>query len=328
LSGDFLAGEFGGFHHLGGPIEILHAVLKDGPFMPVSIQPISRREFLQYSLALGAALALPRGVRAAMPTPICDHIALVSDVHVSGGLSRSMAERLSVAVDQVLAQRPQQVLVAGDCAYLSGGDGDYQEYIRRIQPLVDAGLPMHMTMGNHDRRDNFWEALPAEQAEANAALQRQSMVVPGRYANWFLLDSLDKTNHDAGELGADQLDWLAAELDARANQPALVMLHHDRVRNGKKGLLTDSEKLLDIPRPRRHVKAIFFGHTHIWDVAQDHSGLHLVNLPATGYTLWGRSFLGWANCRVYSDCATLQICTLDANAKENGQNVPLRWRPA
>lgn len=298
--------------------------------MPVSIQSVSRRDFLQMSLALGAALAMPRGVIAASSSPTSDHLALVSDVHVSGGLSGSMAKHLNIAVEQVLAlpQRPQQVLVAGDCAYLSGGDADYQEYIRCIQPLVGAGLPMHMTLGNHDHRERFWEALPSEQAEANVALGRQAMVVKGRYANWFLLDSLNKTNHDAGELGPDQLEWLTAQLDAHAEKPALVMLHHDPVRNGQKGSLSDSEQLLDITRPRRHVKALFFGHTHIWDVTQDRSGIHLVNLPATGYTLWMKSFLGWVNCHVYSDCATLQICTLNASATENGQMVPLRWRAA
>jgi len=298
--------------------------------MPVSIEPLSRRDFLQWSLALGAAVVLPGGAVASAPAPVSDHVALISDVHVSGGASGSMAEHLTVAVEQVLAlpQRPQQVLVAGDCAYLTGGGADYQEYVRRIQPLVGAGLPLHMTLGNHDHRERFWEALPAEQAQANAALQRQALVVPGRYANWFLLDSLNQTNRDAGTLGPDQCAWLAAQLDARADKPALVMLHHDPVRHGKQGSLSDSEKLLDITRPRRHVKALFFGHTHVWDVAQDLSGLHLVNLPATGYTLWMRSFLGWVDCHVYPDCATLQLCTLNARALENGCSVPLRWRTA
>jgi 3',5'-cyclic-AMP phosphodiesterase len=300
--------------------------------MPVSVQPVSRRGFLQWSLALGAAVAMPRGVfAAAEPAPLCDDLALLSDVHVSGAfIEGSMGKLLSIAVGQVLAmqQLPQKVLVAGDCAHLTGGGDDYREYVRRIQPLVDARLPLHMTMGNHDHRERFWEALPGELAEANAALGRQSMVLPGKYANWFLLDSLNKTNQDAGELGADQLEWLTAELDARADKPALVMLHHDPIRNGKKGSLKDSDELLAIARPRRHVKALFFGHTHVWDVAQDNSGIHLINLPATGYTLWGRSFLGWVSCRVYRDDATLKIHALRAGDKNNELTTLLKWRAA
>jgi 3',5'-cyclic AMP phosphodiesterase CpdA len=236
-----------------------------------------------------------------------------------------MANRLSTAVQQVLAlpQLPHQVLVAGDCAHLSGQARDYQEYIRRIRPLAAGGLPMHMTMGNHDHRERFWEALPGEVADANAALGRQAMILPGRHANWFLLDSLNKTNVGGGELGGDQLEWLAAELDARADKPALVMLHHDPDRS-----LSDSDKLLAITRPRRQVKALFYGHTHVWEVKRDHSGMHMVNLPATGYTLFWRSFIGWVDCQVHPFGATLRVHTLDPDEKENGQIVHLNWRAA
>lgn len=296
--------------------------------MPVSVQTASRRDFMRWSLAAGAALALPRSVTAAVPSSAFDQFALLSDVHVSGGFFGSMGKRLSSAVEQVLSLpvRPQQVLVAGDCAYLTGTNRDYQEYVRRIQPLIDAGLPMHMTIGNHDDRDRFWEALPREQADANQKLRRQSSIISTRNANWFLLDSLNKTNTSPGELGRDQLEWLSAELDARPYQPALVMLHHDPVRKGKPGSLSDSEQLLAITRARRQVKAIFFGHTHVWDVAQDYSGIHLVNLPATGYTLHMRSFIGWVSCQVYGAGAVLKVHTLDPKHGENGQLTSLTWR--
>jgi hypothetical protein len=193
---------------------------------------------------------------------------------------------------------------------------------------MNAGLPMHMTVGNHDDRDRFWNALPREQVDANLKLRRQSSIISTPQANWFLLDSLNKTNASPGELGRDQLEWLAAELDARAYKPAIVMLHHDPVRNGKPGSLLDSEQLLAITRPRRQVKALFFGHTHVWDVAQDQSGIHLINLPATGYTLHMRSFIGWVSCQVFADKAMLRVHTLNPKARENGQIVPLKWRAA
>jgi 3',5'-cyclic-AMP phosphodiesterase len=296
--------------------------------VPVSVQTVSRRDFVRWSLAFGAAVAMPRKWIAAAPSPTSDHLALLSDVHVSGGIDGSMGRRLSVAVKQVLAlpKPPQQVLVAGDCAFLKGKARDYQEYVRRMQPLIDAGLPLHMTIGNHDDRERFWEAVPREQTDASLNLRRQSMVVSAQHANWFLLDSLNKTNSSPGELGRDQLEWLSAELDARAEKPALLMLHHDPVRNGKTGSLRDSEQLLAITRARRHVKALFFGHTHVWNVAQDRSGIHLVNLPATGYTLFMRSFIGWVSCQVHGDGAVLKVHTLDPEARENGRIVRLAWR--
>lgn len=307
--------------------------------MPVSLQSLSRRDFLRGSLALGAALAMPGSLMAAAPaapspvasSPAFDHFGLLSDAHVSGGVIEwAMGKRLSLAVKQVLAlpQRPQRVLVAGDCAYLTGENRDYREYVRRIQPLVAAGVPVHMTLGNHDDRDRFWNAVPRGQADPGLKIRRQSMVVPAPLANWFLLDSLNKTNHSPGELGSDQLDWLAAELDARPDRPALVMLHHDPVRNGGKGSLSDSEKLLAITRPRRQVKALFFGHTHVWNVARDPSGIHLVNLPATGYTLKMGTFTGWVSCRVYGNAAVLDVRTLNAGDRRNGQVLRLDWRAA
>jgi 3',5'-cyclic AMP phosphodiesterase CpdA len=276
---------------------------------------------------MGGAWGSAGAVKA--PAVAADHIALLSDVHVSGSIfGRSMGNNLAGAVEQVLAlpKAPQEILVAGDCAHLTGKGGDYKEFVRKIQPLADAGLPVHMTMGNHDDREHFWEALPGEEAEANAKLRRQSMVIEGTHANWFMLDSLNKTNSSPGELGKDQLEWLAAELDARASKPALIMLHHDPVRNGGQGSLADADALFAVTRPRRQVKAMFFGHTHVWSVVKDRSGMHLVNLPATGYTLWGRSFLGWVDCKVYKADATLKVHTLKANGKENGLTSVLKWR--
>ena len=262
---------------------------------------------------------LPHRVMAAAEA---DRLALLADVHVSGGCATGMAKRLSVVVKQILEKRPQMVLVAGDCAYLKGKVADYREYMRRVRPLAEAGVSMHVTLGNHDHRERFWDMLPGERRP-----HRQAMVVEGRNANWFLLDSLGKTN-GAGELGKDQLEWLAAELDGKADRPAIVMLHHDPIRNGKVGggSLADSERLMAIVRSQRQVKAMVWGHTHAFNVSQDVSGIHLINLPATGYKLWGRSFLGWVGCEVHAGHTTLRVHTLNAQRKENGATYQLKWR--
>ena len=73
--------------------------------MPVSAVTASRRDFMRWSLALGAAAALPGNGFAATPT--FDQLALLSDVHVSDGIFGSMRKRLSAAVEQILAL-PQQ----------------------------------------------------------------------------------------------------------------------------------------------------------------------------------------------------------------------------
>jgi len=237
-----------------------------------------------------------------------------------------MAAYFEHASKQLLAlrRRPAAVLVAGDCAHLKGKAADYEAFVRLTRPIADAGLPMHITLGNHDQRDNFWQAVGTEQADAD--LGRQAGVVEGRHANWLLLDSLDKTNQGAGELGADQLDWLAAALDAHTDRPAILMLHHNPDHPKRGGSLRDSDALLEIARPRRHVKAICFGHTHVWETARDRSGIHMVNLPATGYTLWLRSFVGWTDWRVDGRGADLTVHAIKHADRDNNQTLRLEWR--
>lgn len=304
--------------------------------MPLSVESVSRRDFLKASMILGAAALLPQNVLAAFPTPSSvkpdiESLALLSDTHVSGGfLFKMMGSRLSRAVQQVLSlpQRPEKVLVAGDCAHLSGRKGDYREYVRRIQPLVDAGMPLHMILGNHDHRERFWNALPHERPQTSIPQPRQAMVIPGRHANWFMLDSLNQSDPGEAELGRDQRTWLAHELDAHPDKPALIMLHHDPIRGGSKPGLNDSAELLAIANQHPHVKAIFFGHTHVWNVVQMRSGLYLVNLPALGYTLHGRSFIGWVECQLSDTGAALKVHALDENEPQHRRIIHLRWRAA
>ncbi len=314
--------------------------------MPVTFEPSSsRRSFLRAAVGVGAAAALapvcgcvPAGrVRLTptspgalpfQPTGEPEHVALLSDVHVSGRGRGNMAEYLDEAIAQVLSrpQRPGRVLVAGDCAHLRGKAEDYEAYVRQMRPFEDAGLATHVTLGNHDHRDNFWSALPAAHANASAGIERQAMVVPGVHADWFLLDSLGQTNRGPGVIGDNQLGWLEAELDARPQRPALVVVHHDVDPTGKDRSLSDGARLFDILRPRRNVKAVFFGHTHVYRVVTDPCGIHLVNLPALGYTLWMRSFVGWADCRVYADGAVLDVRPLRRKDRKRAETRKLRWR--
>jgi len=99
-----------------------------------------------------------------------------------------------------------------------------------------------------------------------------------------VLDSLEATNSTPGLLGEEQRAWLARALDENSDKPALVVVHHNLTPPGDSNpSLKDSEQLLEIIRPRRHVKAYIFGHTHDWGIKQDASGIHLVNLPPTAY---------------------------------------------
>ena len=81
-------------------------------------------------------------------------------------------------------------------------------------------------MGNHDNRENFWKILQADKTVRPGLPGRQAAIVRTEEANWFLLDSLIQTRITPGLLGEAQRAWLAGALDANADKPALIMIHH------------------------------------------------------------------------------------------------------
>jgi hypothetical protein len=155
---------------------------------------------------------------------------------------------------------------------------------------------------------------------------RQVAIVATPRANWFMLDSLEKTMSTPGLLGEAQLAWLARELDARADKPALVMTHHNPSLNPEKINIKDEVALFEVLRPRRHVKAYFFGHSHRWSVEADTSGLHLINLPTTGYVFDKAQPAAWVMAQIEPKGLRLQLRCLDTARAEHGQVKELTWR--
>lgn len=302
--------------------------------MPLHLAPLSRREFLRRSVLAGAGLLALPVVRAAGADP--DRWALLSDTHVAGDPAAvlrevNMAEHLRKAIAEVCAldAAPAGLFVNGDCAVLKGLAEDYATFTHLLKPAADARVPLHFTLGNHDERETFWTSLAATRPATPPIAAKHVSVVEGPRANWYLLDSLDVTNQTPGVLGDEQRAWLAAALDARAEKPALVMLHHNPVVAvpGKKTGLVDTEELLAVLLPRRHVKAVFFGHTHVWRcTAQE--GLHLVNLPAVAYPFRKEEVTGWVDCRLRDGGMAMEMRAIDESHPAHRSVTELAWRQA
>jgi len=295
--------------------------------MPMYLPPISRRQFLAGSLAAGARLLLPPGAWAAQRAVNPSRWVLLSDTHVwerREGVYRGTkpAANLAQAVREILAldPRPAGILHVGDSAYQEGRAADYAMLRELIAPVRAAGIPMHIILGNHDQRANFRAAFP--KAKSPPDCDRQVAVVPGREANWFLLDSLDKTNATPGRLGKPQLDWLARALDARPEKPAILLAHHDL---GSSRGLQDTAGLLEVVAARKHVKAYFFGHTHAWGVG-NLKDLDLVNVPTTAWTFDPFQPRGWVDVALGERGAALVLQSLDPKHSKHGQRVELKWK--
>jgi 3',5'-cyclic-AMP phosphodiesterase len=301
--------------------------------MPIHLPAISRRQFLVRSLAGGAALALSPSLLAAAKPSDPNSWALLADTHLAADRGRvahgiNMTAHLTSVSQELLAlpKSPAGVFIAGDCAYNSGQKDDYAVLADLLEPIRRGQMPVHLALGNHDNRERFWDALQEQKAASRPLADRQVALVRTARANWFVLDSLEKTLSTPGLLGQEQLDWLAGTLDANPGKPALVLVHHNPGKLGTVSGLKDTEALFAIVRPRKQVKAYIFGHTHVWHVEQDLSGIHLVNLPPVAYVFQPSEPYGWVHAMLERKGMRLELRCIDPAHKAHGQVVKLQWR--
>jgi hypothetical protein len=306
--------------------------------MPVTLPQLSRREFLKRAALAGVGLGLVELV------PLKSHAGLFgksrdkhtfvffSDTHITADSTLknnnvNMADNLAACVRKLAAWpvKPAAVIVNGDLAFKNGQPEDYATFGRLIEP-VRALAPLHLSLGNHDEREHFWSAFPQDAAKLKSVPQKQATVFASERANWFLLDSLDVTLATPGELDVAQLDWLNTELAARADQPAIIVAHHNLQTPGLVAGIKDSAALEELFARHRQVKAFVFGHTHNWNVMQHASGVHLINLPPTGYVFAKGRPSGWMRCTLARAGAEFELRSLDVNHPEHAQVKILSWR--
>jgi len=255
-----------------------------------------------------------------------------SDTHIAADpaqiyLKVNMTEHLTACIAEVAAWpvKPASVIVNGDLAYLTGQPGDYVQFGKVIEP-VRAIAPLHLTMGNHDERENFWSAFPLDAAKSKSVSNKQVTIISSERANWFVMDSLDLTSKTPGEIGGEQMDWLAQELDARPGKPAIIVVHHNPQFPAVTTGLLDSAMLLDVLAKRKQAKAVIFGHTHDWHITQHESGVHLINLPPTCYPFKDGRPSGWVRATLGQDGMEMELRCLDTKHPEHAQVQTLKWR--
>jgi 3',5'-cyclic-AMP phosphodiesterase len=299
--------------------------------MPVHLPSLSRRRFVA---ALGGALAaLPlRHLHAAEADE--DLVAIFNDTHIGEkqGENTKVPLNLKAAIDHLLGlpRRPAAVVINGDLALKDGQPGDYALFARLLEPLRAAGLPVHLTLGNHDERDVFYGVLKNEQPRRPVVVAKHVGVVPLRRANLFLLDSLKATMITQGLVGAEQLTWLGRQLDKHTDRPAIVFSHHNPRLGGDPnhfpGGLEDSEPLWKLFAAHRQVKAYVHGHIHHWGLAR-HEGVHIVNTPATSYVGNPQlSTTGWTLAKLQPGGMTVTTFTHDPAHPWHQAQHTLGWR--
>jgi 3',5'-cyclic-AMP phosphodiesterase len=186
---------------------------------------------------------------------------------------------LESAVESVLRlpDAPDAVLMSGDLAE-NAADGEY-EIVREL--LGELGAPFYVLAGNHDDRDKLRRHFDLPGA----------MGTPVQYAvelgslRLVVLDST-RPGEERGELDADRVSWLDAELAGAPDRATVIALHHPPVSTGvpawdEMGLpAADRRALGDVLERHPQVRRVVAGHVHRAMTAEL-AGRPVVAVPST-----------------------------------------------
>jgi len=289
-----------------------------------------RRQFLKTAAALTGGVALLGSCRSLQSTKgdgAAAHWAFLSDTHVPADPENNYRgfypyRNLEKVVPQIVGEKPEGLIITGDLARLEGLPGDYENAHTLLKPIV-AQCPVCVGLGNHDHRENFLAAFANAGTGKQAVQGKHVVVMDAGPVRLIVLDSLLYVNKVAGLLGRAQRQWLADYLQANDDKPTLLFFHHT-LGDGD-GDLLDVPRLFEIIEPVRSVKALVFGHSHAYSFAQ-REGIHLINLPASGYNFSDAQPVGWVEAQLTDSGGEFLLHAVAGNTDADGQATTLHWR--
>jgi 3',5'-cyclic AMP phosphodiesterase CpdA len=294
-------------------------------------QPVTRRKFLGDSAGALALLALTRGPgvfgRDASEAEKPVHLALLSDTHVPADPKNEYRkflpwENLKTVVPQVIESQPEGVIINGDAARLTGELADY-EAVKQLPAPLAGRAPIYIGLGNHDDRDNFFKVFDNPSGTRQKVAGKHVLVIERPVVRLILLDSLLYVNKAAGLLGKAQREWLARYLENSDGRPTVLFVHHTL--GDDDGDLLDVQRLFELVRPQKKVKAIIYGHSHKYAFSQN-DAIHLINIPAVGYNFSDEEPVGWMDAVFTSQGADLKLNAFGGNRGGDGKTKSLMWR--
>lgn len=195
-------------------------------------------------------------------------LAHLTDLHVrpAGRPAYRVAETnklLARAVDALLAlePRPDAVVITGDLTDC----GLVEEYEVLKTQLDRLPMPVHLVIGNHDRREGF-RAVFGERAGARAPADFVGFDVDVGGVRLIGLDTV-VPGASFGTLCAARLDLLEAMLEERPDVPTLIAMHHPPAACGighmdRIALTEGAERFGEIVAKRPNVERVLAGHHH------------------------------------------------------------------
>ncbi len=288
----------------------------------------TRRQFLHAGLvAAGGAFVLGTRHGSAEAGQEQARWAFLSDTHIAADRENNYRgfcpyRNLQKVVEWIGSDRPEGLVITGDLARLTGRLGDYENFKRLLVPMIES-RPVCLALGNHDDRDNFLRAFENPAGDRQAVRGKHVVTVNTGPVRFILLDSLLYVDKTPGLLGKAQRTWLQDYLRACDEKPVILFVHHTF--GDGDGDLLDVLRLFELVKPLAKVKAIVYGHSHECGYSQL-DGIHLINLPATGYNFNDAEPLGWVEAQLTNTGGRFTLHAVDGNTDLDGFTKGLSWR--
>jgi len=253
--------------------------------------------------------------------------AFLADTHISEDVSDNYRgfypyQNLQKVLAQIISDPPDGVAIAGDLARLEGKVGDYANLKELLNPVAEK-TPIFMALGNHDNRENFRRIFNEIAGEKQPSASKHVVVFNNPPIRLIVLDSLFYVNKVPGLLGRAQRRWLEDYLRKCDDTPTILCFHHS-LGDGD-GDLLDVPRLFNIIKPVPKVKAILYGHSHEYRYSQ-FQGIHLINLPATGYNFSDAEPVGWVKARLTAKGGDFTLHVVAGNKAKDRSLKKLVWR--
>ena len=293
-------------------------------------KPIDRRRFIKTALAAAGAMvtiATPESHSADKNQKAVTRWALLSDTHVPADVENNYRgfypyRNLQKVAADVASAAPDAAAITGDLARLSGQPGDYTNLKELLTPVAEE-MPVFMALGNHDDRQNFSKVFTENPGEKQPVRGKHVIVVKDGPVRMIMLDSLLYPNKTPGLLGKAQRLWLDDYLKKCDDTPTILCFHHTL--NDGDGDLLDVPRLFSLVKPIRKVKAILYGHSHVYGYSK-FRGIHLINLPAVGYNFSDSQPVGWVEASMTAKGGKFKLHALAGNTDNDGSVKRLTWR--
>ncbi|WP_449394323.1 metallophosphoesterase [Devosia riboflavina] len=183
----------------------------------------------------------------------------VPDDHLFSDTTTTLSRILAEV--KTLVPQPKFIVASGDLTN-RGDEGSY-ENLKSLIAASGLDMPVLFALGNHDRRDGFYPAMLGRTDNIDAPYDH-AQVIDGIHV--IVLDS-SVPSKIGGSFEPGQLDWLKTELEAHADLPKLLVMHHAPALDANPDMEWESLSIADTESLRQAVEGknvigILSGHIH------------------------------------------------------------------